>query len=184
MVTFLATAGPTRSWLGVPLIIQDRVIGMLAIDSTQPDYFTSEHARLAGAFASQVAIAIENSRLYAEAQQRVAELETLQRTSLKFSSSLEATDVLDSIAESALDLVGATDCIIYLYDEESDSFSFGTALGEWTKRNKVIPPRRSGVTNLTFTVPRRGSGSASLSLAQPASLRFTPFAAKISAFSP
>jgi diguanylate cyclase (GGDEF)-like protein len=58
-----------QSWLGVPLIVHDRVIGMLAIESTQPDYFTPNHARLAAAFADQVAIAIENARLYAEVQQ-------------------------------------------------------------------------------------------------------------------
>ncbi len=57
-----------RSWLGVPLIVRDRVIGMLAVDSMQPDYFTPNHARLVAAFADQVAIAIENARLYQEAQ--------------------------------------------------------------------------------------------------------------------
>jgi PAS domain S-box-containing protein len=57
-----------RSWLGVPLIVRDRVIGMLAVDSMEPDYFTPNHARLVAAFADQVAIAIENARLYQEAQ--------------------------------------------------------------------------------------------------------------------
>ena len=142
-----------RSWLGVPLVIQDQVIGMLTVDSVQPDYFTSDHARLVTAFAGQMAVAIENSRLYAEAQQRVAELEALRRTSLKFTSSLDPADVLDSIAESALDLVGATDCIIYLYDEANDSFSFGTASGEWVSADRIKAPRRDGVT---ATVVREG----------------------------
>jgi PAS domain S-box-containing protein len=89
---------------------------------------------------------IENSRLYAQAQQRVAELEALRRTSLQFTSSLKLSDVLDSIAESALALVGATDCLIYLYDEANDSFTIGTAVGGWAKRDRVIAPRRSGLT--------------------------------------
>jgi len=58
-----------RSWLGVPLIVGDRVIGMLAVDSAQPNHFTPDHARLAAAFADQVAIAIENARLFDEVQQ-------------------------------------------------------------------------------------------------------------------
>jgi PAS domain S-box-containing protein len=144
--TFGGTSSRVRSWLGAPLIIHDRVIGMLAVDSTQPDYFTSDHARLSTAFAGQVAIAIENSRLYAEAQQRVAELEALQRTSLQFTSSLDPSDVLDSIAQSTLALVGATDCLIYLYDEASDGFTIGIALGRWAAKDRVIVPRRSGLT--------------------------------------
>jgi PAS domain S-box-containing protein len=80
-------------------------------------------------------------------------LETLQRTSLKLTSSLDLSDVLDSIAESALDLVGASDCLIYLYDEASQSFSFGASLGRWAAKGAVISPRDTG---LTATVVREG----------------------------
>ncbi len=65
----LPAALMVRSWLGVPLIVRDRVIGMLAIDSEQPGYFTRRHAELISAFAAQVAVAIENARLFEEAQQ-------------------------------------------------------------------------------------------------------------------
>lgn len=55
-----------RSWMGAPLIIQDRIIGMLALHSVQFNCFTTEHTRLASVFAAQVAIALENARLYEE----------------------------------------------------------------------------------------------------------------------
>lgn len=57
-----------HSWLGAPLIVHERLIGMLALDSAQSDYFTADHARLASAFAAQVAITLENARLYAEVE--------------------------------------------------------------------------------------------------------------------
>ena len=57
-----------HGWMGVPLTIQDRVIGLLVMDSKQVGHFTEEHARLAAAFASQVAITIENARLFQETQ--------------------------------------------------------------------------------------------------------------------
>ncbi len=57
-----------RSWLGVPLVIRDQVIGLLAIDSAQPNRFDEEEVKMAVAFAGQVAIALENARLYEEAQ--------------------------------------------------------------------------------------------------------------------
>lgn len=58
-----------RSFLGVPLIIGDQVIGMLAVDNSKPNFFTADHARLVMAFADQVAIAIQNARLFSEVEQ-------------------------------------------------------------------------------------------------------------------
>jgi diguanylate cyclase (GGDEF)-like protein/PAS domain S-box-containing protein len=57
-----------HSWLGVPLIFQERIIGLLAIDSTTPNQFTQENISLAVAFADQVSVALENSRIYKKAQ--------------------------------------------------------------------------------------------------------------------
>lgn len=58
-----------HSFLGVPLIVGDQVIGMLAVDNAQSNFFTADHARLAAAFANQVALAIQNARLFSEVQQ-------------------------------------------------------------------------------------------------------------------
>ncbi|MEW5959496.1 MAG: GAF domain-containing protein, partial [Chloroflexota bacterium] len=58
-----------ESWLGVPLIVRDKVIGMLALASEKQSYFNKEHIRLALPFANQVAVAIENARLYEQARQ-------------------------------------------------------------------------------------------------------------------
>jgi signal transduction histidine kinase/CheY-like chemotaxis protein len=59
----------TRSWLAVPLLFGDRVIGKLSIDKQEPGFFTQEHARLAMVFAAQAAIALENTRLFEETHQ-------------------------------------------------------------------------------------------------------------------
>jgi PAS domain S-box-containing protein len=67
-----------RSWLGVPLIAKGRLIGVLRLDHGEPGYFTQAHGRLALAFADQAAAAIENARLYEQAQQ-LAVLEERQR---------------------------------------------------------------------------------------------------------
>ena len=65
-----------RSWLGVPLVVRERLIGLLAIDSVQPFHFTSVNLDLVSAFADQVAIAIENARLFDETQ-RLATTDSL-----------------------------------------------------------------------------------------------------------
>lgn len=70
-----------RAWLGVPLVLHDQVMGMLAMDSYQPDYFTHDQARLASAFADQVAIIMENARLYQQARQAAERRTVLHRVS-------------------------------------------------------------------------------------------------------
>jgi diguanylate cyclase (GGDEF)-like protein len=57
-----------RSFLGVPLIVGKQVIGMLAIDSTRANFFTEDHTRLISAFADQVALAMQNAKLFSDVQ--------------------------------------------------------------------------------------------------------------------
>lgn len=57
-----------RSWAGVPLIVQDKIIGMLTMDGSAPNAFREEHIRIAAEFAQQVAVALENARIFEEAQ--------------------------------------------------------------------------------------------------------------------
>ncbi len=63
-----------RSWMGVPLILRDRFIGIITLGKREANFYTSEHARLAMAFATQAASAIENARLFAEEEQRAIQL--------------------------------------------------------------------------------------------------------------
>lgn len=63
-----AFIGDIRSWLGVPLRVKERVVGILRLAHGTPDFFTPRHARLALAFADQAAVAMENAQLYAQAR--------------------------------------------------------------------------------------------------------------------
>ena len=66
------------SWMAAPLTLKDRVIGMVTFTAREPRYFTPRHATLALAIANQAAIAIENARLYEQAQE-LAAVEERQR---------------------------------------------------------------------------------------------------------
>ena len=79
-----------HAWLGVPLLAQDRAVGLLCLDHSQPGYFTEQHAALALAVASHAAIAIENARLYEEAGER-AVLEERQRLARELHDSVSQT---------------------------------------------------------------------------------------------
>ncbi|MGD1993904.1 MAG: GAF domain-containing protein, partial [Anaerolineae bacterium] len=60
-----------RGWIGAPLLVRDEIIGILAVDSQEPGAYTPEDGELVFTFASHVAVALENARLYeAEREQR------------------------------------------------------------------------------------------------------------------
>ena len=67
-----------RACMMVPLTLRDQVIGMLTLTSSEEQAFTQHHATLALAIANQAAIAIENARLYEQAQE-LAAVEERQR---------------------------------------------------------------------------------------------------------
>ncbi|HKI11614.1 MAG TPA: SpoIIE family protein phosphatase [Candidatus Acidoferrum sp.] len=58
-----------RSELVVPLLRQDRLVGVLDLESTVPDAFSAEHERLLNILGSYVAVALENARLFEEARE-------------------------------------------------------------------------------------------------------------------
>jgi PAS domain S-box-containing protein len=66
-----------RSWLGVPMLLGKRLVGMIALDKKVAEFYTQEHARLAEAFAAQAAVAVENALLYEQAQQDTDALSVL-----------------------------------------------------------------------------------------------------------
>jgi PAS domain S-box-containing protein len=75
-----------RSWLSVPLVGSKEVLGLLALGDTNPKMFTREHLRLANSLAVPAAVAIQNARLYEQAEifrsqveQRLAEVQHARR---------------------------------------------------------------------------------------------------------
>jgi PAS domain S-box-containing protein len=75
-----------RSWLCVPLVASESLLGLLSLGRLETDAFTAEHERLAEALALHAAVAIQNARLYeraeiygAELQDRVEDLERMQQ---------------------------------------------------------------------------------------------------------
>ncbi len=72
------------SWMGLPLIAQDRAIGMISLTRKDAGAFSAEDATLASAFAGQAAVALENARLYDELNDAYQVLERLDKTKSDF----------------------------------------------------------------------------------------------------
>jgi len=72
---YIASHPDIRSEIAVPLAVQDRVVGVMDLESERMGFFTEEHSRLLGLLAPQIASSVENARLYEEIAQREQRME-------------------------------------------------------------------------------------------------------------
>jgi PAS domain S-box-containing protein len=90
-----------HSWLGIPLITKGEVMGVIALEKEEINFYTYEHIQAAMTFAGQAAVALENARLFEESFQRAQELDRrsqrlaqLNHISTELSSSLDPELIL------------------------------------------------------------------------------------------
>ena len=97
----------------VPLIAHDRTLGVLDVQTDQAAHWGPEEAATLEAIGGQVAVAIDNARLFAEARQRAAEVSALLSTTLAVTSTMELDARLQAIAEHARRMVEGDSCTVY-----------------------------------------------------------------------
>src|SRR5829696_3812442 len=68
-------ADHVRNWMGVPLVVSGKVIGLYSVDKAEPGFFQPEHVRRAETLAARAASAIQNAQLFEQSQRYVVELE-------------------------------------------------------------------------------------------------------------
>lgn len=129
-----------RAFADLPLKRAERVIGMLSAMFVEPHHFTAREVELLTAFADQAAVAIENARLYAQAddelrrreealRRRNRELATLYEAANTINSSLSLDDVLNSVAYQMMRLLNSKGCSISLWDRQRDVLESLVAYG-------------------------------------------------------
>ena len=108
------------SWLGVPMQIGEQVVGVISVQAYRPQAYGEEEQQLLSTLADQVAVALENARLYEETRQRAEEMAALYQTALDLTTQLEMPRLLDAILERAVALLGATGGLVHLYDPAAE----------------------------------------------------------------
>jgi PAS domain S-box-containing protein len=126
------TSHHIHTWLGVPVLSKDLVIGVIALDRLEVRPFTHEDVDLATAFANQAAIAIENAQLHKQTQRHAQELEQRveQRTTDLQQEILERKRAEEALRESDARhriIAELTSDYIYAIIVHSD----GTAETDW-----------------------------------------------------
>jgi len=105
-----------RAFLGVPLTVGARVLGVLSIRTRREHGFSLEDLHIVGAFAAQAAIALENARLYRQTEERAEKLETFSALTGLMTSAGNRPRAIEAVARAATTLLGAAMARVWVAD--------------------------------------------------------------------
>lgn len=111
-----------RSELAVPLMLLNRCVGVLDVQSRHPDYFTRDQQNILTVLASRLATAIENARLFEKVRTQAETLLLLNEVGRETSSILDVEELLRRAAEQTKRVIDYQILSILLYDEEQKVF--------------------------------------------------------------
>ena len=111
-----------RSELAVPLMLRGKCIGVLDIQSQQPEYFTREQQNILTLLASRLAVAVENARLFERVRAQADTLLLLNEVGRETSSILDVEELLRRAAEQTKRVIDYQILSIMLYDEDQKVF--------------------------------------------------------------
>jgi sigma-B regulation protein RsbU (phosphoserine phosphatase) len=118
---YISAISNVRSELAVPLIVKNRVIGVIDIESPQTNHFTEEHKRLLTLIASRMAIGIENARLYTRLSRQAKTLVLLNEIARELTSILNVDELLKRIGELLSRLIDYQMFSILLLDSAGET---------------------------------------------------------------
>jgi sigma-B regulation protein RsbU (phosphoserine phosphatase) len=165
---YIASHPEIRAEVAIPLMVQDRVVGVMDLESERIGYFTEDHVRTLSLLAPQIASSVENARLYEEINEREQRMETDLKAARKLQSVLlprQAPEIqgLDIAlrARPARDVTGD----VYDFFEHGDDYAvlaFGDVSGKGAAAAlygalvsgllRILAPRRRGPASLLRSI--------------------------------
>jgi len=125
-----------HSWLGVPLLVGDRMVGALVVQSYQAEAYNHGHRRLLQLLGNQAAIALENSRLFEEAQRRLSRISSLREIDLAISGSVDLQITMEVLISQLIDTLGVDAARVLLYKPHTQTLEYVSASGFQTESLK------------------------------------------------
>jgi len=152
----------TRAWIGVPMVIQNRAIGLIAVEKFTPSYYNERDASTAFALARQAAIAVENARLHAEAatalevlEQRARRLDSIHHIATLLSSTLDRDTILNTAAQMLMELFECDHCgVVLISDKDGQAY----VVADYPARG-IVGQRIPVENNRSFEKLLRGSAA-------------------------
>lgn len=112
-----------RAELAVPLIVKNRLIGVIDLEAREPGYFTEEHRRLLELIGSRMAVGIENAQLYTRTTKQARTLLLLNEIARELTSILNLDELLKRIAELLNRIIDYQMFSILLLDESGEKLA-------------------------------------------------------------
>ncbi len=144
---FIDALPNVHSELAIPLIVKNRVIGVIDLEAREKGYFTEEHKRLLTLIASRMAVGIENARLHTRITRQARTLLLLNEIARELTSILNLDELLKRIAELLKRLIDYQMFSILLLDQEGEKLQhrFSQRFEERLHRKHDIPLGRGVV---------------------------------------
>jgi sigma-B regulation protein RsbU (phosphoserine phosphatase) len=152
--SYIESMPSIQSELAVPLILKNRVIGVIDLEAETADFFTDQHINLLELLAGRMAMAIENARLYRRSLRQSRTLQLLNEISRELSSVLVLNDLLRTVGTLTKRLVDYHRFSIMLADEQARTFNSVLTL----RQDESLPDK----TTVRFGQGIVGAAAASL----------------------
>lgn len=133
------TMATPASWLGVPMQVADRTVGVICVQAYRPGAYCEIDQELLSTIAEQVGIAVENAGLYEETSHRLAQTQVLREFMLAAASTLDFNQVLRRTLKALHTRVGAEFIGFAMPDSDRKSLRLHPSCIGFTQE-KDLPP--------------------------------------------
>ena len=161
---YIASHPDLRSEVAIPLIVHDRVVGVMDLESDRVAYFNDDHVRTLSLLAPQIATSVENARLYEEVAQRQRRMEEDLKAARELQTWLLPTEPPDLVnLEVAVGLRPAREISGDIYDfSEHDNDHATLAFGDVSGKGAAAALYGSLISGILRSAVRRRRSPAAL----------------------
>ncbi|MCX7750817.1 MAG: GAF domain-containing protein [Candidatus Bipolaricaulota bacterium] len=107
-----------RSFLGVPLVVEEEVVGVLSVQSFAPGAYTADHLTLLQAAAAPIAVAVRNAQLFADRKQLEDKLRAVEEASRRMKLASDRETLYQIALDLARDVLGHSPCALLVPEGE------------------------------------------------------------------
>ncbi|MGD2253585.1 MAG: GAF domain-containing protein [Anaerolineales bacterium] len=118
-----------HGWIGVPLMVGDRAVGVLCVDSHQIGAYGTEEVEIVAALGDHAATAVANAQLYEESQRQLQATLALSQAAREVTASLNPEEVLQRILAQTVEILQVEAASLALVDQATGELEFKVALG-------------------------------------------------------
>ncbi len=150
-----------ESWLGVPILSGDRVLGLLALENLEANAFDDADERLLATVAASMGVALENARLFgetkrllAETDARAAELAVINEIGEALAKQLDFQSIVELVGERIRTLFNSRSMLISMYHESTGTIDFPYEIDDGVRYRSDPIAFGSGLTSQIIRTKR------------------------------